>query len=277
MKNFALLICVLLASFSTSLAISDDHLELPVFGGVETFACDFVDGKGMDDLMKVTKKWDKWADKIHSVAYTGLVLSPFYYDALDADVYWVGFSSSFRDQAVAQAEYEAKGAKMQADFDSVYSCKSHSQLAWVRVRDESGPTDEGIVDFSACAMLPNASQQDLSAADTKMNAFLTKIESSARIYRWYPMQGNETNGADFYQASWSGSFEEKGLNTDKFLQNGGVQLRDSLYGPIVKCSGGPSANYIQVGSSEGQIYRRHIESVINFRQHSLSNTLVIPS
>ena len=76
MKNFALLICVLLASFSTSLAISDDHIELPVFGGVETFACDFVDGKGMDDLMKVTKKWDKWADKIHSVAYTGLVLSP---------------------------------------------------------------------------------------------------------------------------------------------------------------------------------------------------------
>ena len=33
MKNFALLICASLASFSTSLAISDDHLELPVFGG----------------------------------------------------------------------------------------------------------------------------------------------------------------------------------------------------------------------------------------------------
>jgi hypothetical protein len=251
MKKLTLLFFASLAYFSTLLAIADDHIEAPVFGGVETFACDFVEGKGMSDLMKVTKKWDKWADKNLSAAYTGLVLSPFYYDTLDADVYWVGFSNSFQDQAVIQAEFQARGAKMQNDFNSVYSCKSHSQLAWVRVRDESGSTDTGIVDFSACTMLPNASQEDISTADTKMNAFLTQINSSARIYRWYPMQGNETDGADFYQANWSGSLEEKGVNTDRFLQNGGVQLRDSLYGNLLSCAGGPSTNYIQVGGSEG--------------------------
>jgi|TARA_B100000767_G_C19753939_1_gene532029 hypothetical protein len=251
MKNFALIAFASLASFSVSFATADDHMEMPVFGGVETFACDFVEGKGMDDLVKVTNKWDKWADKNHSVGYTGLVLSPFYYDNLDADFYWVGFSSSFKDQAVAQAEFQAKGSKMQDDFDSVYSCKSHSQLAWVRVRDETGPTDAGVVDFSGCAMLPNASREKLNAADKKMNSFLTQIGSSARVYRWYPMQGNEMSGADFYQANWSGSLEEKGVNTDKFLQSGGVQVRNSLYGSIMQCNGGPSANYVSVGGSEG--------------------------
>jgi hypothetical protein len=56
MKKLTLLFFASLAYFSTLLAIADDHIEAPVFGGVETFACDFVEGKGMSDLMKVTKK-----------------------------------------------------------------------------------------------------------------------------------------------------------------------------------------------------------------------------
>ena len=92
---------------ASAAALADDHLQVPEYGGVETFACDFNEGKDMDDLLKVTKKWDKWLDKNGSVAYTGLVLSPYYYDSLEADVYWVGFSFSLEDQAVAQTEFLA--------------------------------------------------------------------------------------------------------------------------------------------------------------------------
>ena len=58
-----------------------------------------------------------------SVAYTGLVLSPYYYDSLEADVYWVGFSFSLEDQAVAQTEFLA--TDLSQDFLDVYTCKSH--------------------------------------------------------------------------------------------------------------------------------------------------------
>jgi len=74
--------------------------------------------------------------------------------------------------------------------------------------------------------------------------------SSIHAYELYRKSSKVTNKLDETR-SLINRLKEKGVNTDKFLQNGGVQLRDSLYGPIVKCSGGPSANYIQVGSSEG--------------------------
>ena len=45
-------------------AIADDHVQIPTYGGVETFACDFNEGKNLDDLLQVTKEWDKWPTKI---------------------------------------------------------------------------------------------------------------------------------------------------------------------------------------------------------------------
>jgi len=233
---------------ASAAALADDHLQVPEYGGVETFACDFNEGKDMDDLLKVTKKWDKWLNKNGSVAYTGLVLSPYYYDSLEADVYWVGFSFSLEDQAVAQTEFLA--TDLSQDFLDVYTCKSHAQLAWVRVRDEVDSSENGIVDFSACAMLPDATREALSAADEKMNEFLTEIDSTARIYRWYPMQGGDTIDPDFVQASWASSLQEKGANADKFIRAGGPVLRESLYGDLLSCSNGPSANYLEVGSND---------------------------
>jgi hypothetical protein len=96
-------------------------------------------------------------------------------------------------------------------------------------------------------MLPGATQQALSTADEKMNAFLTEIGSTARIYRWYPMQGGEANGADFYQAGWSSSLQEKGANADKFVRAGGPLVQTSLYGELLSCNNGPSATYLEVG------------------------------
>ena len=232
---------------ASATALADDHLEAREYGGVETFACDFNEGKDMDDLLKASKKWDKWLDKNATVAYTGLVLTPYYYDSLEADVYWVGFSSSLEDQAVAQTEF--LDTNLSQDFLDVYTCKSHAQLAWVRVRDEVGSSEDGVVDFSACTMLPGATQEAMSTADQKMNSFLTKIGSTARIYRWYPMQGGEASGPDFFQASWASSLTEKGANADKFISGGGPLLQESLYGDLLSCDNGPSANYLEVGGN----------------------------
>ena len=108
---------------------ADNHAAAPAYGGVEVYACDFADGKDMDDLMKVAKKWDKWAKKNHSKAYAGHVLTPFFSDGSDAGVYWVGFSDSFSDQGIVLQEWLEKGGDLQKEFDSVIPCKSHSQLA----------------------------------------------------------------------------------------------------------------------------------------------------
>ena len=41
---------------------SDDHIQ-PTFIPVESFACNYSDGKDMDDLLKVTEEWNEYADE----------------------------------------------------------------------------------------------------------------------------------------------------------------------------------------------------------------------
>jgi hypothetical protein len=201
--------------------------------------------------MKVAKKWDKWAKKNHSKAYAGHVLTPFFSDGSDAGVYWVGFSDSFSDQGIVLEEWLEKGGDLQKEFDSVIPCNSHSQLAWVRVRDVAeAPLSTGVVDFAGCSWLPGATQEKMAAADAEMNKFLDQVGITARVYRWYPMQGNPADGLDFYQARWHDSLAAKGSDNDLYVRNGGVQLENKLYDPIVKCVGGPSALYTAVGGSE---------------------------
>ena len=84
-------------------AYADNHAQVPVYGGVNALACDYVEGKGIDDLLRVSEKWNGWASKNFSKIYTGNVLTPHYYDESAADVYWVGFSPSFADQVTTQS------------------------------------------------------------------------------------------------------------------------------------------------------------------------------
>ncbi len=250
-KSLRKFLLVFSALMATQWGQADNHAAMPAYGGVEVYACDFAEGKDINDLMKVARKWDKWAKKNHSKPYAGHVLTPFFSAGSDAGVYWVGFSNSFSDQGIVLGEWLEKGDDLQQEFDSVIPCTSHSQLAWVRIRDVAeAPLSTGVVDFAGCSLLPGATQEKIAAADVKMNEFLDRVGITARIYRWYPMQGNPPDGLDFYQASWYDSLAGKGSDNDLYVRNGGVQLEAKLYDSMVKCFGGPSALYTAVGGSE---------------------------
>ena len=252
MSRFIRTAITLLVSFMTALTVhADDHMQVPAYGGVEVFGCDFAEGKDIDDLLEVADKWNKWASKNNSQPYSGYVLQPYYYDDLDDETYWVGFSPSLAAQGIVQSEWMSKGAKLQQEFDSVTPCKSHLQLAWTRVFDETeSPSSQGVVDFAGCAMLPDGSQEKLASADAKMNAFNAEIGSAVRIYRWYPMQGANADTPEFYQAQWYDSLEAKGAIADSFITNGGVQMQNALYADLMRCEAGPSFLYNFVGGSE---------------------------
>ena len=54
MKKFITVLAALAVFSSSSAVYSDNHQ--PVIGGVETLACNFAEGKNMDDFMKVVRK-----------------------------------------------------------------------------------------------------------------------------------------------------------------------------------------------------------------------------
>ena len=83
MKKFMTVLAALAAFSSSSAVYSDNHQ--PVIGGVETLACNFAEGKNMDDFMKVVRKWDAWASKNFSKEYTGNVLVPHFFNEMRND------------------------------------------------------------------------------------------------------------------------------------------------------------------------------------------------
>ena len=61
------IICTVLTLFVTGTAAfivqADDHMQVPDYGGVEVFGCDFGECKDIDDLLEVAKKWNGWASE----------------------------------------------------------------------------------------------------------------------------------------------------------------------------------------------------------------------
>ena len=61
-RQFAMALSLLLAVSVAGTAQAQDRAAM------ESWACNYVEGKGYGDLMKVAAKWDKWASKKPSCA-----------------------------------------------------------------------------------------------------------------------------------------------------------------------------------------------------------------
>ena len=112
MKKFIrYLVFLSLISFSY-VAYSDNHM--PRTYAMEGYQCNLADGKGLDDVLRVASKWDKWADSNYSVPYAAWVMTPFYQTKSDFgfDLGWLGFSTNWQTLGQAQDEWMAKGQRL---------------------------------------------------------------------------------------------------------------------------------------------------------------------
>ena len=69
-RQFAVALSLLLAVSVAGVTQAQDRAAM------ESWACNYVEGKGYGDLMKVAAKWDKWASKNHPAPYDAYVLTP---------------------------------------------------------------------------------------------------------------------------------------------------------------------------------------------------------
>ena len=77
------ILCLLLSC--SAFVAADDHAPSP-FMPVEIFGCSYNEGKGLEDLLAVGKKWSKWADK--EIEYDLWDLPPKEAKTLKEQVHW---------------------------------------------------------------------------------------------------------------------------------------------------------------------------------------------
>ena len=230
---------LILALFSFySLSYSDNHL--PDYSAMESFQCKFKDGKGMDDVVRVSDEWNKWIQESGnvSVQYNGWHIVPVLQNQKDFDFThgWLGFTDNYEDLGTIQDEWLANGSKMQTKFDRVEDCSIHSFYYVYQVRAPKDPFTKGFMTVSGCNLSDEATNEDFFAADEKWNAYLDENNySNSVLMRWAPGSGTGVDYPyDFLSVSVVPTFKDWGQNVDKLVTGGGA-YQGSLYGNLGTC------------------------------------------
>jgi hypothetical protein len=142
---------------------------------VEIYGCNFKTNKAMNDLHAVTTRFNAWADKNKMNDYTAFIVSPMLHGAdRKDDVLWLGGWPNGTAMGADEAMYASQGREIDAAFDSVVHCESHSQYAEVVVHQPQNPPPEhGIVVFTDCTVHTGRTVPEALAALGQWSEFVT--------------------------------------------------------------------------------------------------------
>lgn len=215
MKKIIWITTVILSTFSISVN-ADNHR-----GAMEFFACSFNEGKDMSDMMKVTEEWQRFADKNFSETYQAGIMSPYLASTGDfpMDFIWVGFSKDQEKLGRVADEWLAKGQKLQAKFDSVAKCDTHSFWTTLERRAFDGMGKPAFLQVRSCTAKDDVVWGQIYRAQTEMMEWFDTNEIGGGNFVWIPRVGDARDSDVTYYDVWATkSLAERGAAVEKMGQ-----------------------------------------------------------
>ena len=255
-KNMKNWVTAAMAALMT-IAISPVNAQssMPQMGAAESWGCQMNEGKSAEDLMEVVDDWNDWADDNELNAYSAWILNPIFKADSDfvREAGWFGFTPNFTEMGKGLHAWMTKGQKLNARFNDVWTCGWHSESATMLVRPPASNPSSAIVSFSDCSLKDGATPADLMAAAAKWNTYLDEQEVMAAIAYHFPGHGNPTDmDADMKVSVWRPSLETYGRDADIYVNGGGLQANNAIFGDIMSCDSPRmyAATLIRSGQSE---------------------------
>jgi hypothetical protein len=206
---------------------------------VETQGCKFNANKGMNELHSVNARYNAWADKNKMTDYTAFVATPLFYSAdIQYDVLWVGAwpnaAAMARDAALSATK---EGRDIDAAYDALGKCASHSLYAEVVVRQPKGaPPENGVATFSDCTVRDGRTAEEAIAALGQVAEYMAGRGSDAFSAVLFPLAGLPNNAHyTFKHVVGYGSMDAFGKDVDSYTA-GGFRRVDELLERVVDCN-----------------------------------------
>lgn len=215
-------------------AVAQDEEEMNAAAPVELYTCKYNEGKGPADLDKVVAKWNKWADGHEMSDYSAWTLTPYFAgDEQDFDVAWLGVSPTGKGLGAGLDAWLADGSALQAEFDSIAPCDSHSMFAAVEFKQPPKRKDPSkvVISFSDCSIKEGKTFDDVAAALGSWSEFRSGQGSTAGMWVFFPVYGGGGEEFDFKYVASYGSFEELGVDYDNYDSD----KADELFSGLVDC------------------------------------------
>jgi len=231
------MLCGLISLLGSGTVFAQDPPP-PAFSAIDSYICNYNEGKNRADLDKVIAKWNKWMDKQGGAAYSAWVMTP----VLGASNYpmdfaWLGVWANGNDMGKGMQSWMEDGGAMSAEFDSVMTCPDHSNAASVNVRPpgEGWPTKSGVTVFTDCAVAEGKTMQDAMAANRAWAAHLDSTGSKAGMWAFFPGAGSSDPGYDYKMVSSYPDFEAYGADWESYTNGQGWAKAGQIFGGVTDC------------------------------------------
>jgi hypothetical protein len=241
MKRILVLTAILLATavFAATSAFAQQSAPPAPTSVVEIQGCKFNANKGMNELHSANARYNAWADKNKLTDYTAFVATPFLHGAdRTDDALWIGAwpnaAAMARDAALSASK---EGRDVDAAYDAVGKCGSHSLYAEIVIRQpKSPPPENGVATFSDCTVREGRTAEEAIAALGQVAEYMAGRGSDAFSAVLFPLAGLPNDAHyTFKHVIGSASMDAFGKDIDAYTA-GGFRRVDELLGRVVDCN-----------------------------------------
>ena len=226
---------LVLCSWTTAFAQEED--KAPYVVPVDTFTCNYNEGKGPGDLKKAIANWNKWMDDQGTDSYGAMLITPYYYGEDSFDIGWLGYWTSQEAMGAGIDKYLAEGGESAEGFNDVLTCASHSHWATIQLKAPSAAQQEkGVLMFSDCSIESEDGWDDLYASLKKSAAYMTEQNYNNGMWMMWPVFGAGGESTyDFKAVTHWDNYTDFGKAYQHRANGGGRQALNEIMGDRLDC------------------------------------------
>jgi hypothetical protein len=189
--------------------------------------------------MQVAERFKQWADKSNP-DYAAWILSPQFgqFEELP-QVIWLGSNTSGNSMGKGLDAWQAGGKDIQAAFDSVVACDSHSVASSIEVNAPDGPPGDGVVMFTQCKIAEGSNWEKVVAGHKQYSAALRGMGAKNSNWVFFPMVGAPADsGFDYWGVATFKNWADYFAAYELYVSGGGWQKGMELMKGVASCGQG---------------------------------------
>lgn len=165
---------------------------------VEAFYCNMQKGKSNKDLMQVTQRFSKWADK-NDPSYSAWILTrQFGMSAELPDLIWLGSNPTGNEMGKGLDAWQASGGDVQEALNSVLDCDiGHVLASSVEINAPDGPPGDGVVMFAQCNIDEGSDWKQAVKAHKTFSGQMRAMGAKGSNWMFFPMLGGGNPEYDY--------------------------------------------------------------------------------
>jgi hypothetical protein len=237
MKKY--LLPVLSGMLFVGTALAHDEPAPLTFQPVETFSCNFNDGKGPEDLASAVAFWNEHQDSQNTTSYMAMTITPNFYgpETGGFDIGWLGVWPTGAAMGAGYDSWFSTGGEAATRMFEVLSCDSHAAYASLNIKPPSSdvPPDNLVITFSNCNVADDVSWDSVIGGMKSWAAFQAEAGYKNATWMLFPAYGGGGEVADFKLVQSYESYSDLGTDFDLIGNGEGFLKRREILGDMLDC------------------------------------------